>query len=323
MDAPSVSIVIPTYNRWGYIGPCLEHVRRQTVRPREVVVVDSSPGYETQEVVARFPEVSYCRSPHGRGTTGTSRALGLEMSTGEVVAYLDDDAYPAPTWLEELLKRYDAPDVAGVGGRADNGRPEEESEGVDRVGRLLPNGHLTGYFSAITPADVEVDHLLGANMSMRRQVIQELGGIRDYYPGTCLREESDIALRARAAGYRLIYTPEAVVRHVGGTYARGRRFDFRYEYYAARNHVVLLRTALDPRDPRAKTALKGSVTTAAGYASYAARSVLGRRGGGRTRLGGFANGSTRALISLLGAAVGWFKSEGHLRDLRTQRNTPS
>src|SRR5690606_24666990 len=145
--------------------------------------------------------------------------------------YLDDDAYPAPNWLAELLKRYDAPDVAGVGGRADNGRPQEEAEGLDEVGRLLPDGRLTGHFAAITLGDVEVDHLLGANMSMRREVIDELGGIRDLYPGTCLREESDIALRARKAGYRLIYTPDAVVRHVGGTYAQGRRFNLRYEYY--------------------------------------------------------------------------------------------
>src|SRR5690606_14207307 len=121
---------------------------------------------------------------------------GLEEVTAEIVAFLDDDAYPRSDWLAALLRRYEDSTVAGVGGRTINGQPGEESEGAHCVGRLLPDGSLSGYFAAITAGDVAVDHMLGANMSMRRRVIEELGGIRDYYPGTCLREESDIALRA-------------------------------------------------------------------------------------------------------------------------------
>ena len=64
-----------------------------------------------------------------------------------------------------------------------------------------------------------MDHLLGANMSIRSQVLLDLGGIRDYYPGTCLREESDMFLRVRAAGHRIVYTPRAVVTHVAAPYA--------------------------------------------------------------------------------------------------------
>lgn len=303
---PSASIVIPTYNRWDYIGTCLDHVRRQTVQALEVVVVDASTGDETQKTVSGYPEVTYIRSPHGPGTTASSRALGLSRTTGDVVVYLDDDAYPAPDWLEQLLIRYDAPDVAGVGGRADNGRPQEEAEGLEQVGLLLPDGRLTGYFAAITPADVAVDHLLGANMSMRRDVIEELGGIRDLYPGTCLREESDIALRARQAGYRLIYTPDAVVRHVGGTYARGKRFDLRYEYFGARNHIVLLSGALGKGDPRTVAYRSVAARNVVGHLRYAVRSLTGRRGGSPNRLRGTANGLLRAGSHFVGTLAGYW-----------------
>lgn len=303
-DTLTVSVVIPTYNRRDYIGTCLEHVLDQDLAPQEVVVVDASPGDETAEIVARFPSVTYVRSPHGRGTTATSRALGLELVTADVVAFLDDDAYPRPDWLSQLLRRYADPSVAGVGGRTINGQPGEENEGVDQVGKILPDGSLTGFFAAVTDGDVEVDHMLGANMSMRRRVIEELGGIRDYYPGTCLREESDIALRARAAGHRLLYTPDAVVRHVGGTYAKGHRFDRRYEYYAARNHAVLLLTALGPEDPRARANRKAAVRKVVGHLVYATRSLTGRPGGSSNKLRGTANGLSRAAVSIAGSLVG-------------------
>ena len=312
MKTLTASVVIPTYNRATYIGECIEHLVAQTCTPAEIVVVDASTDRTTESVVRAFPDVVYVRSPHGRGTTATSRAMGIERTTGDVVAFLDDDAYPEPDWLEVLVSRY-AEGVAGVGGRAINGQPGEEDEGHDRVGRLNDDGSLTGFFAAVTDGDVDVDHLLGANMSMRRRVIDELGGIRDYYPGTCLREESDIALRARAAGYRLVYTPRAVVHHMGGTYAKGHRFDRRYEYFAARNHAVLLITALGAHDPRTRANASAASRRVRDHLRYAARSLTGRPGGSDHPLRGTANGISRAAVYAAGTVIGTVVARRHLR----------
>lgn len=245
----TASVVIATYNRSDHVRVCLEHLASQTLQPREIVVVDASPDSRTAEVVARFPGVVYLRNDLGRGHTATSRAIGMASVTADIVAFIDDDAYAEPEWLEELVLRY-VDGVGAVGGRARNGLPGEESEGIHEIGMLLPDGRLTGNFAADPGRDVDVDHLLGANMSVRRDVVEALGGIHDHYPGTCLREETDIALRMGQAGYRLVYTPAAVVRHVGGTYAKGHRFDTRYKYFGARNHMVLLAHNLGFRDPR-------------------------------------------------------------------------
>jgi hypothetical protein len=86
-------------------------------------------------------------------------------------------------------------------------------------------------------------------MSVRREVLLALGGIRDNYPGTCLREESDMFLRVRQAGHRIVYTPSAVVTHVAAPYVHGRRFDLRYHYYGHRNHIVLLTSTIGTREP--------------------------------------------------------------------------
>lgn len=237
-----VLVVIATYRRPGHVRTCLQHLMRQTRPADRIVIVDGSPDDATRIVVADFPSVEYQRNPLGIGTTATSRAIGIRGAREDIVAFIDDDAYAHDDWLEALLRPYADPAIVGVGGRADNGRPEELDNGIGEIGLLMPSGRLTGNFAADPGRIVDVDHMIGANMSLRLDAVRDAGGIRDYYPGTCLREETDIALRIRRRGGRIVYTPDAVVRHVAGTYSKGERFDARYRFYGTRNHVVLLAT---------------------------------------------------------------------------------
>ncbi len=312
--SPSVDVVVATFNRPDNVRICLEHLARQSRRPDEIVVVDSSPHRLTADVVAAFPGVRYLRNEAGRGTTATSRAIGVAATGSDIVAFVDDDAYAEPDWLENLVARYADPSVAVVGGRASNGRPGEESEGLDAVGRLLPDGTLTGNFAADTGHDLDVDHVLGANMSVRRAALEQVGGIVDLYPGTCLREESDFVLRLGRAGHRVVYTPAAVVRHVAATYARGRRFDVRYTFYGHRNHVVLLSHAFGMGDPILRRFYGTALRQAGTNVVDGARAVVSsgrsprqrvRAAGGRALhasavLGGLAVGTTAAVRTRLG-----------------------
>ena len=308
----TAAVVLATYNRPDHVRTCLEHLSRQTRQPDEVVVVDSSPHTRTAEVVADFPGVRYLRNEAGSGTLPTSRAIGVAETTSDIIAFIDDDAYAEPAWLEELVARFDDPTVGGVGGRARNGQPGEDTEGLGEIGRLLPNGHLTGFFAADPGHDLEVDHFIGANFSVRREALDRIGGIHEYYPGTCLREEADTALRLRRAGYRIVFTPAAAVDHVAGPYAKGRRFDLRYQYYAHRNHIVLLTTALGVRDPH----LRSYVATTG---REMARSVLGgvravsdpTRESGEAKLRGVVGGVARAAVSGAGLVAGSVAAARH------------
>lgn len=305
MTARTAAVVIATYNRPKYVQTCLEHLASQTVPPRRTIVVDASPGTSTRDVVARHPGVEYRRNERGIGTTATSRAIGIEGVEEDVVAFIDDDAFAEPSWLEELLKPYDDPAVAAVGGRARNGQPGEEREGIGQIGLLLPDGRLTGYFAADPGRLVDVDHMLGANMSVRMRAVRELGGIRDLYPGTCLREETDIALRMRRAGMRIVYTPFAVVRHVGGDYAKGRRFDARYRYYGARNHVVLLASTLGFGDPHFRSYLRTAASEAGHSVVAGLRSVRDpKRPDIRAKARGVVGGGWRAIVDVVGTTAG-------------------
>lgn len=298
---PDAVVVVATYRRPEHVRTCLRHLGAQTLPPSRIVVVDSSPDELTAAVVAGFEGVEYRRNDIGIGATATSRAIGVRGATEEFLVFIDDDAYAEPDWLAELLAPYDDPAVAAVGGRARNDRPGEESEGLDRIGRLLPDGNLTGNFGADPGRVIEIDHMLGASMSVRASVLREVGGIRDHYPGTCLREETDIALRVKKHGHRIVYAPRSVALHVAGEYAKGRRFDLRYRYYAARNHIVLLTATLGWRDPHVLRSL-GRVARKAG--AEALSGLTGDRSGIAARVRGIGGGLSRAAVDIVGTVVG-------------------
>lgn len=302
-------VVVATYRRPEYVRTCLQHLGRQTTAPRRIVVVDASPDDSTRAVVEEFvgapgfPDVEYRRNDLGAGTLAASRAIGSHDATEDVVAFIDDDAYAEPQWLAEMLAAYEPDDVGAVGGRASNGRPGEELEGHDRIGRFLPNGRLTGNFGADPGRIVDADHMLGANMSVRTRVLAEIGGIHDYYPGTCLREDSDLALRVRKAGYRIVFAPDAAVLHVAGDYAKGRRFDRRYRFYGARNHVLLLRTILGWSDPHMPRYL-GSVIAGVGREATTGLREWRTKDSVGARVRGLGGGVVRAAVDAAGTAAG-------------------
>ena len=149
MSLPSASVAVVTYERPTFVARCLDHLLAQTAPPSEIIVVDSSPGDETRRLVReRFPSVRYEVCPAGRGATATARNIGYTLTSGEVLAFIDDDAYAEPEWLERLLPSYEDPAVGGVGGRQIRHQPGELEEGVDTIGRLRADGTLTGHFAA-------------------------------------------------------------------------------------------------------------------------------------------------------------------------------
>ncbi|WOP17214.1 glycosyltransferase [Raineyella sp. LH-20] len=317
----TTAVIIATYNRPDRVRDCLDHLARQSTAPDRVIVVDSSPDARTERVVRDFPDVLYARNPMGRGRTPESRQIGYSMTREDIVAFLDDDANAWPDWLEQLLARYDSPEVAGVGGSALNGVPGERRAGIGSIGLLLPDGRLTGNFAADPGRDIDVDHLLGANMSFRRTAIDDIGGIYGDYPGTCLREESDLALRIRTRGHRLVYTPAAVVDHLPGEYAKGKRFDRRYVFYANRNSVVLLSRVYGMDAPILRRFL---VTAARETLHDVRRAVKGlleiRRTGPGRAVRTFLGGLSRGAVVAAGVAAGFPAARRAIRDDRARQS---
>lgn len=240
MSGPGLSVCIVTYERSDFMARCLRSLADHLGEDAEVIVVDASAGYEGAAAAAAYPGATYLYRPDLAGWMTRSRNEALLHARGAIISFLDDDVVISPGWRRGLIEAFGSmPPPDAVAGRTRNLLPGEETYDLP-IGRLRDDGTLTAGFASLPDGLVEVDHGIGANMSFRRDVLARLGGFRDDYPGTAMREDTDIFLRIKRLGGRTVFSPDATVDHLPAPHVKGRRFDTRYKLYGRRNHMVLL-----------------------------------------------------------------------------------
>lgn len=216
---PSISVVIITRNRPQILCQALDALRLQTIAPAETIVVDTSENEDTTQMLREhYPEVTPVAHPSGPRNMAWSRNQGIQAGTAPVVAFLDDDSIAEPQWLAEIARAYaEHPDVGGVGGRIIEGLAEPVilSAG-QKVSTINRYGMTRANFNARSEGIVVAEHLKGCNMSFRRAVLAQIGNFDEAYNGP-VRDETDVCVRIRQAGYPLVYNPEATVEHKGFT----------------------------------------------------------------------------------------------------------
>lgn len=310
---PAVSVVICAFTpeRLDLLGNAVESVRAQTLAAHEIVlVIDHSP-----ELLAatedRWPGVRVVANRETQGLSG-ARNTGVEESSGDVVAFLDDDAVAAADWLERLATAYADPRVVGAGGEVRPlwvaGRPRWFPPEFDWVVGCTHSG--------MPDEPAAVRNVVGANMSFRRDALSEVGGFRRELgrvgtkPAGC--EETDLSIRVTASrpGSLIRYDPAAAVDHVVPE-ARGR-----FRYFTAR-------CAAEGRSKAVLTRLVGSGSGLAAERAYTRRTLpLGALRGLRDLLGGDPGGGARAAVlgvGLLTTAAGYLSGRGLLRGIARPR----
>ncbi len=226
-----LSVLVPTYRRPADLRRCLTALAGQTRQPDQVVVVvrDSDPESRAiAEEASHGPDAL----PLGMQTVripGMIAALnaGLEVLTGDVLCFTDDDAEPLPDWLERIEAHYRQPDVVGVGGRDILVHQPETVEQTCRVvgrgswyGRFVGNHHLR-----LEPARVvTVDVLKGVNMSFRATAVAGFRFDEAFAVQASACNELDICFVARRGGGRILFDPAVRVHHYAsqrvGLYSR-------------------------------------------------------------------------------------------------------
>jgi glycosyltransferase involved in cell wall biosynthesis len=170
-----------------------------------VLVIDRNPSL-FERAREQFTHATVVENSGRRGLGG-ARNTGIEVASGSVVAFLDDDAMASPEWLELLLECYSDPEVAGVGGSIEplwsDGRPPWFPREFDWVVGCTYRGMPT--------VAHEVRNLMGCNMSLRRELVNRLGRFRLGYG--CDETELCIRLRQRWPERKLLYVPEARLFH--------------------------------------------------------------------------------------------------------------
>jgi glycosyltransferase involved in cell wall biosynthesis len=216
-DAPTVSVVIPTYRRRQLLDGLLNALAMQRDAPAfEVVVVDDCSNDGTAEAIERraadvpFP-LKVLRMPRNGGPAA-ARNAGWRSARGSYIAFTDDDCTPDPGWLAALAGGLERADVV-------QGRTVADVEGMARMGA----------FGRSLAVDEEGLYPT-ANMGYRREVLERLGGFDEHFRHPA-GEDTDLAWRAREEGASTAFVPDAVVVHAAHaySYADFLREKFRWE----------------------------------------------------------------------------------------------
>ena len=213
--AADVSAVVCAYtlDRWADLERAVGSLLAQTEPVGEVILVVDHSDALLAAARRRWPDLAVVPSTGPKGLSG-ARDTGAALATGAVVAYLDDDAAAAPDWSARLAAAY-GPDVLGVGGlitpRWPGGRrPTWWPPAFDWV--------VGCSYEGLPTASARVRNVIGANMSVRRDVLLAVGGFdgRVGRVGAAATgcEETEMYIRAAAAtGGHVVYEPAARVEH--------------------------------------------------------------------------------------------------------------
>lgn len=228
-----VSVIIATYNRYKDLRECLVSLFDLNTKPFEVIVVDSFSVDDTRKLKNCFPIKFVSIKKRNRQS---ARNLGISIASGDIIAFLDDDVIVHRNWLESIVELYSDNRVGGVGGRV---VPYGTSDKIyvrtsrNEVGKVFNSGLVLGNFDFLPENPIEVDSLIGCNMSFRRELLVRVEGFDENFIGTGFRDDTDLCLRIRKLGYKLLFHPEAMVWHK----FKGKQIGSEWLYWYVRNHM--------------------------------------------------------------------------------------
>lgn len=244
-----LSLIVATYNRAHLLDECLTALRRQPFSTDdEIVVADNASTDGTAAVIAAHqvgagPRVRYLHVAQ----PGKSFALQAAVATarGRLLAFLDDDVLVDEGWLAAIRKVMADQAVVLAGGpvlpRWEHPAPRWLAVGDGPFGRLAAPIALLHYGDE--PADLGSRTLLGANMVIRRETLDAIGGFATHLGklrGTLLSgEDADLCARVAAHGWPTRYQPEAVVRHWVPASRMRLRYYASWFYWSGITHAVM------------------------------------------------------------------------------------
>lgn len=230
--APSnqlISAVVCTRDRGDRIASTLETILAGDAANFEVVVVDQSDSDDTEAAVRRFaddPRLRYHRSDE-RGL-GRARNTGLDLASGAIVAFTDDDVTVPADWLRTMHAVFDDHPQVGVAFCNVTAAPHDPDAG------FVPTYERTGSVEITTVRGKCRARGIGAGLAVRAAALADIGGF-DALLGAGGRfsscEDGDVALRGLLAGWHVYETDQVTVVHDGfRTWAEGRELTRRDWY---------------------------------------------------------------------------------------------
>ena len=200
-EAPSVSVIVCSYNGGRTLARCLESLGKLNYPNYEVILVDDGSTDNTAEIAAQFPNVRYIhQTNHG---LSHARNTGAAAAKGQVFAYTDSDCMADPDWLYYLIGTLTSSNYAGVGGP--NVSPPARNS-IQACVAAAPGGP-----SHVLLTDTVAEHIPGCNMAFYRWAFENVGGFDPEYLKA--GDDVDFCWRLQQAGFVIAFSPTAIVWH--------------------------------------------------------------------------------------------------------------
>lgn len=237
------SVIICTYNRADSLKTALECLEWQTAPDFEVIVVNGPSTDHTEAILTEYQgRIKVLHNPEKNYII--SRNMGLQIASGEIVSYIDDDSEPDTHWLENVLQEFVNPQVGAVSG------PTYDTTGarIEWYAWLCTRQANTGSVNKLFPFFCQpgadpFPYTHGCNMSLRRCVLQKVGGFLE--PLVFYYEEAELCRRFVDVGFTIVNSERCAMLHrtiktANTDNIRTHRKGLLHPYHALKNSVYLL-----------------------------------------------------------------------------------
>ena len=206
---PSVSIVIPTYNRPDDIQECVRYLENQDYDNCEIIIVNDGSSKDYTAVVDGFSQVRgnirYILKEHS-GIVGTKNR-GLKESASEFTAFLDDDCLACSAWVRSMIESLLAQKADVAGGTLLSQEPETCVQRFSDAKKVMDK--------PIVDKEGRFVNIFTGNACFRTSTLRAVGGFDPLFETYHVNaaEDVDMTYRLNSIGAKMIHVPEAVVRH--------------------------------------------------------------------------------------------------------------
>lgn len=212
-----VAVIILNYKTKRLTLKCIDSIKKSSYKNTEIIVVDNNSEDDLEDDIKNIPRVSFIQTGENLGYTGGNN-IGIKKALvlgSDYIFVLNSDTELDNNAIENLVKTGEKDNKNGILG------PKilfDDKKTIWFAGGVFDENNILGSHKGVDKIDdgrfdteMETDYITGAAMFIKKEVIDKIGLLDDRY--FLYYEDSDFCVRARNAGYKIIYAPKAIVFH--------------------------------------------------------------------------------------------------------------